>query len=176
VADALKVELGGGTRPKPGFVNVDLCETADVRLDLDRDRLPFEDGSVDELYTSHCLEHLTNVPHVVREIARVCREGATVEIRVPSWLSDQALCPGHRCTISPTQVRHWEEFAADWFNGPRRLKLVKTEYVPSAAFAEAQKLFAWLTDEQVMRFVPGACHEIRYQLTVVPNEEAQPCA
>jgi hypothetical protein len=168
----LKVELGGGTNPRGhGFVNVDLCATADVRCDLERDPLPFPDDSVAEVYSSHTLEHLAHHHHVLHEVARVCHVGASVELRVPHWLSDMALCAGHRCTVGPTQVRHWtQDFVADWWAGcAKRLDLVRTEYVPSASFAEGQTLFAWLTDEQVMRFVPGTCHEIRYFFRVIDH-------
>lgn len=169
----LKIELGGGKRARgDGFVNVDICDGADVRCDLDRDRLPFEDGSVDEVYSSHCLEHLSNPYHLLHEVARVCREGARVEVRVPHWLSQMALCAGHHCTVSPLQVQHWtQDFVADWWAGsPRRLKLVSTEYVPSASFGRLRELYSWWPEEDVLKFAPDATHEIRFGFEVIRND------
>ncbi len=138
-------------------------------MDFERGILPFEDDSVDEVSSSHCLEHITNLRGILREIVRVCRTGAPVEIRVPHWLSSMAMCAGHRQTISAHQVRHWcDEFPRDWFGGlDKRLTLVSTELVPGPTFAEARGLFPQMSDDQIMRFVPDACHEYRFKFQVV---------
>ena len=77
-----------------------------------------------------------------------------------------ALCVGHVHTLSEDQVGHWSEFADDWFGSGKRLSLVRTEYVPSRHFAEAKQLHPDWTDEQLYRFVPATCHEIRFHLVV----------
>jgi len=167
----LRLDLGGGRRPKEGFTNVDVLDAPGVvRCDFSRERLPFADDSVAEVYSSHCLEHLDNHHHVLHEIVRVCRPGASVELRVPHWLSAMAHCAGHRCTIAPHQVQHWcQDFLHDWWQGSaKRLAHVRTEYERGPAFDEAKKLFFQMTDEQVLRFVPDACHEVRYFFEVVP--------
>jgi SAM-dependent methyltransferase len=171
----IRLDIGGGSKPRPGFTNVDLCDGADVHCDLERERLPFEDDSVSEVFSSHALEHVGNIGHVFREIARVCRADAVVEVRVPHWLSSMAMCPGHRHTISERQMRHvTDEFIEDWWAGCRkRLRLLRLEYIPSSSYEELQGLFPGMTREQVMRFVPDACHEIRYHLAVVPNERRE---
>lgn len=178
----MKIELGGGTRQRgEGWVNLDIVpgpavdHVVDfsklVTAGLDGPRLPFPDFSVDEVYSSHCLEHVDPYNGLLHEVVRVCRIGARVEIRVPHWLSSMAMAGGHRHTVSPKVVIGWcVEFAAEWWTGcARRLSLVRTEYIPSAVFPEARKLFPHMTDEQVMRFVPDACHEIRYFFEVIKN-------
>jgi SAM-dependent methyltransferase len=178
--EPVRVDLGGGRKPKPGFLNVDVQAIPGVDHVVDFEqlgrgvRLPFTDQSVEEVYSSHALEHVRNHHGVLHEIARVCKVGAHVEIRVPHWNGAMALCNGHVCTVSEEQVRHWcQDFIADWWRGsPRRLRLVATEYVPAAAFPEARGAFGFLTDEQVLRFVPGACHEIAFHFEVIPHEDA----
>lgn len=167
----LRVELGGGAIPRAGFVNVDQCESADVRLDLSRDPLPFGDDSVDEVYSSHCLEHVSPYRPLLHEIVRVCKVGAFVVIRVPSWLSSMAMCQGHAHTISENQVRHWtKDFISDWWGGcSKRLSLNHTSYSRGESFNEWRTIFPQITEEQVMRLCPGACHDITYTLQVVPN-------
>lgn len=56
----IKLNVGGGKgHPKVlGWTIVDLRETADLQLDLTRERLPFDDGSVAIIFTSHMLEHI----------------------------------------------------------------------------------------------------------------------
>ncbi len=166
-----KLDLGSGPKPKPGFISVDRCEGATVQLDLERDDLPFADGSVSEVHSSHCFEHLGAHHHLLHEIVRVCHAGARFELCVPHWLSGMALCSSHRCTISPAQVRHWcQDFIEDWWKGcSRRLRLLGTEYVRGDAFLEARTLFPQMTDEQVLRLVPDACHEVVYRFEVIAN-------
>jgi SAM-dependent methyltransferase len=171
----LLIELGGGINPRgPPWVNVDSLDHSrvDVRLDLDRDPLPWGDDSADGVYSCHALEHLHDHKHVLWEVARVCRPGAAVEFRVPHWLSMMALCLGHTCTVSPQAVDHWtRDHVPHWWAGsPKRLRLGRTEYVPSGWFAEAKSLFPHLTDDQVLRYVPNAAHEVAYFLAVVPND------
>lgn len=176
-ASKVRVELGGGAKPLPGHVNVDLGPTADVRLDLQEvcdgtANLPWLDGSVDAVYSSHCLEHVHNYKLLLWEVCRVCRVGARVELRVPHWLQSMAHCDGHRHAVSETQVRHWcRDAVSHWWQGsPKRLRLVGTERVPGESYQEARKaLGALLTDEQILRFVPDACHELRFTFEVVPH-------
>ncbi len=169
-----RIELGGGRTPREGFYNVDRRPLPEVQhcCDLESDPLPFADDSVEEVYSAHCLEHLRSHHHVLHEIVRVCRVGARVEIRVPYWLQSMSMCWDHACTISPAQVRHWAtDFVQDWFGGcTKRLKLLRTEYVPGETFNEAKDLFSWLSDDQVMRLIPDACHEVRFYFEVATNE------
>ena len=169
-ADGLKVEIGGGEHPRgEGFIDVDRS----TGIDLETDRLPFEDDAVAEVYSAHTFEHIKNLHHLLHEVVRICKVGARVEIRVPHWLSPMALCHDHKQVIPPEQVEHWTKTALDyWWRGcTKRLQHIRTEQVPSGRIAEARRLFPGWTDEQLMSWVPGAAHEVRYTLRVVPHEE-----
>jgi predicted SAM-dependent methyltransferase len=81
----LKLNLGCGPNPKPGWVNIDLTETADLRLDL-REPLPFRDGSASFIYTEHFFEHLeypVEAERLLREAVRVLEPGGTLSVGVP---------------------------------------------------------------------------------------------
>lgn len=178
----LKVELGGGVNPRPGFVNCDLLQIPGVdhaldfeRLGVSGVRLPFDDDSVDEVYSSHCLEHVANVPGVMREIARVCKAGAHVEIRVPHHLGLMAMCAGHKHCIPDLQMQNiCIDFVAEWWvNCKKRLRWdrERTEYVRWAErYDRAVKLFPHLSERDVIDFVPGCCHEVRFHFTVIPHD------
>jgi hypothetical protein len=79
----LKLNVGGGKgHPKVGgWTIVDLRETADLRLDISKDPLPYADGSVDVIFTSHTLEHiqLNRLGFVLEEFRRVIRPGRKTE-------------------------------------------------------------------------------------------------
>lgn len=89
----LKLDLGGGRNPKPGFKNVDFyAPDADYKVNLFEFPWPFEDGSVSEIHASHFIEH---VPAKLRwrlfeECYRIMKPGAVMTIFVPSWKSERA--------------------------------------------------------------------------------------
>lgn len=82
----LKLHLGCGSNRKPGWVNVDLFNpSADIALDL-RERLPFDDGSVAEIYSEHVLGHFDypiDARHLLSECLRVLEPGGVFNIGVP---------------------------------------------------------------------------------------------
>ena len=83
-----------------------------------------------------------------------------------------AFTGGHVHAISETQMRHMTvDFVPTYFppSCAKRLVLVNTEYIRDRGFDEAKRLFPQMSDTQVMRFVQGTCHEIRFFLEVVPN-------
>ena len=64
----LRVNLASGHHPKADWINVDLfAPHADLRLDL-RERLPFRDNSIAEIYCEHFFEHL-EYPNVADPVA-----------------------------------------------------------------------------------------------------------
>ena len=87
---ALKLNLGSGDRPLPGFVNVDVLPDArgvDVVADIS-EHLPFEDCSASVVYATHLLEHF---PHartvdILREWRRVLEPGGQLLVAVPDLL------------------------------------------------------------------------------------------
>lgn len=54
----LRLDLGCGQNPREGFDGVDVAGTPKHLWDLTRYPWPFDDGSVEELHSSHFVEHL----------------------------------------------------------------------------------------------------------------------
>src|SRR5437764_914807 len=80
-----RVELGCGSHKREGFFGIDIQAgpTVDLVLDIERQRLPFPDDSVDHVYSSHTFEHLAapgSPIQTLREIMRVTKHGGLVEI------------------------------------------------------------------------------------------------
>ena len=171
-ASHAKVELGGGANPRPGFVNIDQIGSADIKFDFESlsvgNVLPLEDDSVDSLYTSHCLEHIKAIVPLFREILRICKIGATVEIRVPHWFHSMAMCSGHVQVIAPDQITHWTESALDYWCGPIRKKLTlsRKEYVRGPNFQRWRRLLPDATENDIEELCPDACHESRWTFVV----------
>jgi hypothetical protein len=93
----VKLNLGCGHHKLPGWVNVDhsaACEP-DAVLDLESFPWPWPDDSADEVMLRHVLEHLgastAKYYGVIRELWRVCRDGALERITVPHVRHDDYL-------------------------------------------------------------------------------------
>jgi predicted SAM-dependent methyltransferase len=84
----VKLHIGGRTRT-PGWTSFDIAPGPEVDLMGDcRDLSRFEDDSVDEIYASHILEHLSYRNEIVpalKEWYRVLLPGALVKISVPDF-------------------------------------------------------------------------------------------
>lgn len=93
----MRLNLGCGFNKRDGFVNVDIGDhcAPDLVHDLEATPWPWDDSVVDEIFMSHVLEHLGATTDtyfaVLREIYRVCRDGALVTIVVPHPRHDDFL-------------------------------------------------------------------------------------
>jgi SAM-dependent methyltransferase len=110
----LKLNLGAGDRKYEGYINVDSQPATDPDLlwDLERFPWPFHDSSVDHVLMLHVLEHVGSDPDtflgVMRELYRVCRDGARVVIKVPHPSHDDYLAdPTH---VRPVSFRLLQKF------------------------------------------------------------------
>jgi SAM-dependent methyltransferase len=97
VSEMLRVDLGCGNAKRPGFVGLDQFpgEQVDHVLDLTKDRYPFDDATVDEVFSAHFLEHIEEPNHVFGEIGRICKDGAPIEFWTPYAWTDEAFLYGH---------------------------------------------------------------------------------
>lgn len=90
----LKLDIGCGTQKQKDHIGIDTLpfEGVDHILNAGKDRLPFEDGTVDHIHTSHFLEHLEAEEriHFVNEAYRVLKDGGTLFIATPHWASNRA--------------------------------------------------------------------------------------
>lgn len=83
----MKLNLGCGLKKLDGFINCDSDRAVkpDKLIDLAK-KLPFRTSSVDEIFTSHTLEHIPQeilVNKTLPEIWRICKPNARIKIIVP---------------------------------------------------------------------------------------------
>jgi SAM-dependent methyltransferase len=104
----MKIDIGCGRAKRDGFIGIDqaLSPGVDHILDIEHDRLPFDDNSIEYVYSSHCLEHLRSLNHILSEIGRICKDNAMIEIIVPYGHHSDGLLVGH-------QIYHTEEL---WYH------------------------------------------------------------
>lgn len=143
----MKLNLGCGHRKLDGWVNVDHAQecSPDVVCDLEALPWPWPDDAAEAVQMRHILEHLGGETEVflgiVRELWRVCRDGAPVTVVVPHPRHDAFLVdPTHVRPILPqtlemfSQRRNREWIAAGNANTPLGVQLgvdfelVRSEY------------------------------------------------
>jgi acetyltransferase-like isoleucine patch superfamily enzyme/SAM-dependent methyltransferase len=99
--DKVRIDLGCGSRKAPGFIGVDIFPAPGVDIVADlATAFPFEDSSVDVVRAHDFIEHLTDRLRTMNEIWRICKDGALVDLFVPS--SD-----GRGAFQDPTHVSFW---------------------------------------------------------------------
>jgi len=87
MAGAMKLNLGSDDDRYPGFLNVDICPDCKPDIVSDVEHMPMiEDGSVDEIFASHILEHLPWNTDALKEWHRILKPGGLITVAVPDLL------------------------------------------------------------------------------------------
>mgnify|MGYP001251422890 CR=1 FL=1 len=100
----MKLNLGCGSKILEGYINVDKFQyyPVDVVHDLENFPWPWSDSEVEDIILSHVLEHIGQDPDIfnsiIKELYRVCKNGAVIDIAVPHPRHDDFLA-------DPTHVR-----------------------------------------------------------------------
>lgn len=115
-----KIDLGAGTNPKEGYIGLDIIPLADIQCDI-TGGLPFEDNSIDAIYSQDFLEHIPQdkVITVMNEIWRVLKVGGQMEHWIPNAGSRNYFA-------SPSHLSHWNIRTFEFFeDGNRRRNVDK---------------------------------------------------
>ncbi|MDI6777753.1 MAG: methyltransferase domain-containing protein [Patescibacteria group bacterium] len=82
-----KLNLGCGKNIKNGYVNADITpfEGVDKAFDFDVFPYPFSDGEFDEILADNVLEHLDDIPAVMKELHRLTKPDGEIRIIVPYY-------------------------------------------------------------------------------------------
>ncbi len=120
----MKLNLGSGNTRYDGYLNIDrdINVNPDYCIDIeDCIRLPFKDNSVTDIFAHHILEHMgDSFFHLIRELYRLCINGAIIDIRVPHPRHDIFLIdPTHKRPIYPHTLDMFsqEQNRLDMING-----------------------------------------------------------
>jgi SAM-dependent methyltransferase len=85
----LNIDIGCGNWKEKGYIGIDIYDgdEVDLKVDLSRERLPFDDSTVAHAVTYHCLEHIHNLQHLIEEVWRVLEPNAQFFVCVPYFNS-----------------------------------------------------------------------------------------
>ena len=126
-----KINLGNGNRYLENYINIDKSKKAnpDLVLDLEKDNIPYEDNSIDEVLATHILEHIQNIIPLMNECYRVLKEGGRMIIEVPQGLG-QDCDPTHVRRFNELSWRYYCNYPFDEIYGITcKFKLIKNEFI-----------------------------------------------
>lgn len=86
-ASRVKLEVGCGMNPQPGYMTLDVIKAPHINYvcDFSKEPLPFHNDHIDEILSNHSIEHVSwrVLPFVLGEWFRVLKPGGKVFLRTP---------------------------------------------------------------------------------------------
>lgn len=170
------IELGGGYNAlkSEGYHNFDIDgRFADTQIDFEQNYLPLESDSIEAVYSAHCLEHISvgALFDVLIDLVKACKIGATLLIKVPHWNHQISMYPGHNHTVSDRWWFDNTQFPERWIpDGINKcFRLDSLHYQEDVDFTVYRRCAAFdlMSDRDILRLMPGACHEIHVHMTCV---------
>ncbi|MBR9675418.1 methyltransferase domain-containing protein [Candidatus Woesearchaeota archaeon] len=110
----MKLNVGAGNRLREDYLNCDIRKTDGLNLVCDTRSLPFQSGSIDEVFSRHTIEHfsLKEALEAMSEWNRVLKKGGELYIICPNLLFhlEQTLHGSHESMYSKKRgenERYW---------------------------------------------------------------------
>jgi hypothetical protein len=123
----LRLNLGSGQRPRPGFYSLDCLplDGVDIVADLNEPLHLLPDNSVEEIYSHHTFEHVAQLLPLMREIHRIARPQARIEVVVPHFSNPHGFS-------DPTHVRFFGLYSFFYFcaEADQPARKVPSFYIP----------------------------------------------
>lgn len=93
----LKIDLGCGAECKKDYVGLDKVDFGQKMVCNIADGIPLEDDTVDEIHSSHFVEHLDEreIDILFHEMLRICKIGTKITITCPHSSQKEAYYLSH---------------------------------------------------------------------------------
>lgn len=95
-----RLHLGCGSKKKEGYLNVDLFGDPDFRCDLNQFPWPWEDNSIDEIFSEHWLEHVDDFERTMLEAHRILKPNGLFHAKVPHFRAPMSVWHLHKFSFS----------------------------------------------------------------------------
>jgi len=160
-SNTIKLNIGSGKKNEEGFINIDRNKPADIIYDLNKFPWPIKDSSISEVRMWHLLEHLDNPLQAMKEIWRICKPNAIVDVKVPWYKRKSVLW----------NPEHKHDFSPEWFKAfdPKTITsmLVYSCFnnTPKERFKIIEKRVTWL-NVRVIERIPMLIKPVRVDLEI----------
>ena len=107
------VNIDAGLATIPGFFNVEVTGKGECNIVFGKEKLPFEDDSVDLIFSYHALEHIPDYLSAMAEIHRVLKHGGHLLLGLPYvTLTEYHL-------VNPYHLHNFNEHSFDFFDADK---------------------------------------------------------
>jgi predicted SAM-dependent methyltransferase len=118
MGSTIRVNVGCGEKPIEGYVNVDVRALPGVDVLADANRLPFEPGTLDEVASSHLVEHFREHHARTRLLPywkSLLRPGGRLRIVCPNWAAMLERVHDGRMTLQEFKLVTfgWQDYEHD---------------------------------------------------------------
>jgi len=98
----MKLNLGCGIDFSDELIGLDIYDHGQqhIGFDMEKDKIPYDDNSVDYIKANHSIEHVKDVKNIMNEAWRVLKAGGEFEIKVPHGLWAGSSKPVHHQWIT----------------------------------------------------------------------------
>lgn len=160
-----KLNFGCGDKIWDDYDNIDIQRSSKVTKSFDFNIFPYpiKDNTYDYVWSRSVLEHLTEPGEVLKELWRICKKNAIIEIIVPYY--------NNKSAVSDMQHKHF--FSDTTFivfvnedcviNKKRLLKIQQMELVPTSIGRFIPKKLR----EKLSLFIGGLISYVHIKLRVV---------
>lgn len=169
----MKYDLACGENKKAeDWIGIDIVNTEDVDVVANlRQGIPFSNelvdrGSADRIRVRHFLEHLDRdeVEKFLLEIQELCKDGATLEVTTPYYLSNDAVAGDHKSYYSEKSFKCYDPSHEFSTPKPQFLKTQKIELVWNNRIWV--RILRFFLPDKLAKNVPNAVQDIKYILKV----------
>lgn len=143
----MKLNLGCGDKKHDGYVNVDICGNPDLVCDLSKFPWPFDNDSVDEVFSEHFLEHAEDYERTILEIHRILKPGGVIHFVVPYFKSMAYPWHLHKNSFSSVTCELLCEQRGYQFGGKRLFEKRSIKFGYYMIRGSFQRLFSFLANK-----------------------------
>lgn len=141
----VKLDIGCGKHKIDGFIGIDIDKDSDADIIASALNLPFDNNSVDEIYSSHLVEHFypEEVKKFFSEIYRVLKNGSSAFLKVDTdWTKKRLFGKDqtHKCRYSVRELKKMlQQFNFSQSKVERKIYLIERKYLRNKIFIELIK-------------------------------------
>ena len=160
-----KLNFGCGAKRYKGFYNVDIIPAKGIHQSLDFNIFPYpiKDNQFDYVLIDQVLEHCLFPKRVLRELRRICRNNAIIEIKVPYVNSKSAYAELEHCSFfNRLSFLSLDETDKNWdknASGKKKFKIIQNKSNP-------QRFIKWMPTP-ILDFLSTFLNSIYVDLHVI---------
>lgn len=135
----IRLNIGAGDTTIPGFIPID------QKFGHDASKLEYEDNSVDEIYSSHCLEHIhhSKTCSTIEEWCRVLKPGGRIRIAIPDFEKVIANFKSDPEKFGSSYVSAWLHGTYDEDHDRHRAVILKEELITMLRMCGIENIGPW---------------------------------